>query len=311
MAGDLSSIALSTPRLSPSPHSLQRQRGLVPHNILVPASASAIKYWQVEPRLCKLHVQQIPPLIPPSGQDADELASRLIFLPDHTPSHHPLQLSSSLLFFSHHSSRKQESLERDNFYANMGSAIRIIREETPFLFYKDLNYSIYSRICRDDITFRDPRNTFTGIGKYKLIFWALRFHGQIFFKAIWVEVLRVWQPSDRVIVVRWTVRGIPRVPWEAQGRFEGTSEYKLDENGIIYEHKVDNVAPSNPSYLKTPSLLNLLRSAPATPTPTYFRSLTPSWMKSIAAKCSTWERFYLALNTTIEMQVSTLLVPKG
>ena len=41
------------------------------------------------------------------------------------------------------SRQKQESLERDNFYVNCGSAIRNLREELPALFYKDLNYDIY------------------------------------------------------------------------------------------------------------------------------------------------------------------------
>ena len=41
---------------------------------------------------------------------------------------------------------------------------------------------------RDDITFKDPLNTFTGIEKYKLIFWALRFHGKILFREIALDV---------------------------------------------------------------------------------------------------------------------------
>jgi hypothetical protein len=39
--------------------------------------------------------------------------------------------------------QKQESSERDNFYANSGSAIRTLREELPCLFYKDLSFDIY------------------------------------------------------------------------------------------------------------------------------------------------------------------------
>ncbi|KAI5062236.1 hypothetical protein GOP47_0022775 [Adiantum capillus-veneris] len=145
MAADLSSTALSTH--SPPPVTLNG--GAVRHNIRIPVVSSAPK-WHFEPRPCKLRLQQTPPLIAPNGQEADELASSLIFFPD--PSNdtlllHPSQLSSSLFFFSHRSQQEQESSERDDFYANMGSAIRIIREETPFLFYKDLNYSIY-RTCK-------------------------------------------------------------------------------------------------------------------------------------------------------------------
>jgi hypothetical protein len=149
---------------------------------------------------------------------------------------------------------------------------------TYMFFLQPLPSSLHCR--REDITFRDRRNTFTGIGNYKLMFWSLRFHARMFFKTIWVEVRRIWQPSDRVIIVRWAVRGIPRVPWNAQGLFEGTSEYKLDKNGKIYEHKVDNIARNQPPFLRTPDVLRLLSPAPcATPTPTFFEGLpSQTWM---------------------------------
>lgn len=114
---------------------------------------------------------------------------------------------------------------------------------------------------RDDITFQDPLNTFRGLKSYQTIFWALRFHGRIFFKALWVDVNRVWQPNDRTITIRWSVRGVPRVPWEAWGRFDGTSEYKLDSNGKIYAHKVDNVAFSDPPVYRPLTVMELLQLA--------------------------------------------------
>lgn len=97
-------------------------------------------------------------------------------------------------------------------------------------------------IYRDDITFRDPRNSFSGMKNYQTIFWSLRFHGRIFFKQLYVEVRRIWQPSDGVISMRWTVHGVPRVPWEAEGTFDGISTYKLDSDGKIYEHAGERVA---------------------------------------------------------------------
>ena len=39
--------------------------------------------------------------------------------------------------------KKQESEEQDDFYANLGSAIRTLREEMPHLFCRDLTYEIY------------------------------------------------------------------------------------------------------------------------------------------------------------------------
>ncbi|KAJ7282154.1 hypothetical protein O6H91_18G083700 [Diphasiastrum complanatum] len=198
------------------------------------------------------------------------------------------------------SRQKQESPGGDNYHVNTGYAIRTLREELPSMFHKDLNYEIY----REDITFKDPLNTFSGIHNYKLIFWALRFHGQIFFRVIWVDILRVWQPSEKVITVRWTVRGIPRVPWEAQGRFDGTSEYKLDKEGKIYEHKVDNIVINSPPKFKSVTVLDLVRVAGVhtTPTPTFFYRV---WLHLGSSapflEQFTWVRFYLAMESTVAL----------
>jgi hypothetical protein len=118
-------------------------------------------------------------------------------------------------------------------------------------------------IYRDDIVFKDPRNKFEGMKNYKLIFWSLRFHGRIFFTRLYVEVKRIWQPSDDVIKMRWTVHGIPRVPWEAEGIFDGISTYKLDNNGKVYEHQVDNVLLRDPPFATNPPLLGVINLAPA------------------------------------------------
>jgi hypothetical protein len=42
----------------------------------------------------------------------------------------------------------------------------------------------------------------------------------------------------RACRMRWTVRGIPRVPWNAEGVFDGISTFRLDNKGKIYEHQV-------------------------------------------------------------------------
>ncbi|KAH7557865.1 hypothetical protein JRO89_XS11G0231100 [Xanthoceras sorbifolium] len=160
----------------------------------------------------------------------------------------------------------------------------------PLLFTRDLNYDIY----RDDITFVDPLNTFTGIENYKLIFWALRFHGKILFREISLDVLRVWQPSENVILIRWNLRAVPRVPWEAEGQFQGNSRYKLDRNGKIYEHKVDNLAFNFPRPLKpAASVLDLVSACPASPNPTFL--WCPADMYS-----SSWVEFYQAVRETLD-----------
>jgi len=150
---------------------------------------------------------------------------------------------------------------------------------------------------RDDITFVDPMNTFTGMDNYKIIFWALRFHGKILFRDISLEIFRVWQPSENMILIRWNLKGVPRVPWEAKGEFQGTSRYKLDRNGKIYEHKVDNLAFNFPQQLKpAASVLDLVTASPASsPNPTFFFSPVDSYSSS-------WVKFYQAVRGTLETE---------
>ncbi|KAK1560936.1 hypothetical protein Q3G72_032532 [Acer saccharum] len=166
--------------------------------------------------------------------------------------------------------RSKEEEEKQNYYVNMGYAIRTLREDYPALFYRELNFDIY----RDDIVLKDPMNTFASIENYKSIFWALRFHARIFFRALWLDIVSVWQPMENVIMVRWTVHGIPRVPWESRGRFDGTSEYKLDKNGKIYEHRVDNIALNSPPKFRVIGVQELIQSigCSSTPKPTYFEN---------------------------------------
>ncbi|XP_044468682.1 uncharacterized protein LOC123198128 [Mangifera indica] len=182
--------------------------------------------------------------------------------------------------------------EKNDFYVNLGLAVRTLREDMPSLFARDLNYDIY----RDDITFVDPLNTFTGIERYKLIFWALRFHGKVLFREISLDVLRIWQPSENLIVIRWNLRAVPRVPWEAEGQFQGNSRYKLDRSGKIYEHKVDNLAFNFPQPLKpAASVLDLVSACPASPNPTFLWG--PSDVYS-----SSWVEFYRAVMETLDQE---------
>ncbi|VVA91526.1 unnamed protein product [Arabis nemorensis] len=196
------------------------------------------------------------------------------------------------------SAQDKHKHDRDEFYINLGVAVRTLREDLPLLFTRDLNYDIY----RDDVTFVDPLNTFSGIENYKLIFWALRFHGKILFRDISLEIFRVWQPSENMILIRWNLKGVPRVPWEAKGEFQGTSRYKLDRNGKIYEHKVDNFAFNFPHQLKPAvSVLDLVTASTAsTPNPTFFFGPVDSYSSS-------WIEFYQAVRRTLN-QTEDLLV---
>eukprot|EP00238_Polyblepharides_amylifera_P007009 CAMPEP_0196574682 /NCGR_PEP_ID=MMETSP1081-20130531/4341_1 /TAXON_ID=36882 /ORGANISM="Pyramimonas amylifera, Strain CCMP720" /LENGTH=330 /DNA_ID=CAMNT_0041892775 /DNA_START=350 /DNA_END=1342 /DNA_ORIENTATION=- len=158
----------------------------------------------------------------------------------------------------------------DDFYANVGDAIRTLRRELPRVFVDEITYDIY----REDIVFRDPRNNFAGIKNYKLIFRTLRAFGRIFFRpgTLRLEILRIWQPKEEKIVVRWCIRGAGWFPWNRDGQFDATSEFKLDSHGKIYEHKVDNVTMDPDGYLSIFSKMLNLRVEQATPTPSFYFS---------------------------------------
>ncbi|XP_052153787.1 uncharacterized protein LOC127771877 [Oryza glaberrima] len=189
--------------------------------------------------------------------------------------------------------REEDEEERRRYYLNMGYAIRTLREELPDVFSKEPSFDIY----REDIVFKDPLNKFEGIDNYKRIFWALRFTGRIFFKALWVDIVSIWQPAENLIMIRWIAHGIPRVPWEAHGRFDGASEYKLDKNGKIYEHKVHNVAMNPPTKFKVLPVHELIRSlgCPSTPKPTYFETSSQSLSVEPGYLRLAWTRCYLLL----------------
>ncbi|KAM3329409.1 hypothetical protein ACQJBY_026465 [Aegilops geniculata] len=170
--------------------------------------------------------------------------------------------------------RDDDEEERRRYYLNLGYAIRTLREEIPDVFYKEPTFDVY----RDDIVFRNPFNKFEGIDNYRSLFWGLRFTGRIFFKALWVDIVSIWQPAENLIMIRWIAHGIPRVPWDGHARFDGASVYKLDRNGKIYEHKVHNIATTPPTKYKVLSVQELVRSlsCPSTPKPTYFEASSQS-----------------------------------
>ncbi|CAN7101226.1 unnamed protein product [Brassica rapa subsp. narinosa] len=65
---------------------------------------------------------------------------------------------------------------------------------------------------------QDSRNTRVG-----------PFHNalKILFKDISLEIFKIWQPSENMILIRWNFKGVSRVPWEASGGYQGTSPYKF------------------------------------------------------------------------------------
>ena len=144
------------------------------------------------------------------------------------------------------------------------------------MFDRDLSYDIY----RDDISFVDRTalpgvpSEAHGLEAYKRVFLSMRLHGALCFSRQRVTLLRIWQPRDRTLAVRWSVCAAPRLLSSLgadDSHFDGISEYKLDSRGMIYEHLVDNVDTGHQAPQR--SLASMLASlAPAqSPTPSFCR----------------------------------------
>ena len=110
--------------------------------------------------------------------------------------------------------------------------IETLKQDLPTLFEQDISYDIYSK----NIYFQDPVNKFKGKINYRIIFWTLRFHARLFFTEIYFDVHDVKQVDEDTILAKWTVRGVLRVPWKAKVLFNGYSNYKLNQENLIYEH---------------------------------------------------------------------------
>jgi Uncharacterized conserved protein (DUF2358) len=110
--------------------------------------------------------------------------------------------------------------------------ITTLKQDLPTLFKKDISYDIYTK----DIYFQDPVNTFKWKFNYRIIFWTLRFHAGLFFTEIFFDVHEVYQEAENIILAKWTVRGVLRLPWKPKLFFNGYSTYKLNQENLIYEH---------------------------------------------------------------------------
>lgn len=110
--------------------------------------------------------------------------------------------------------------------------VETLKQDLPTLFEQDISYDIYT----NDIYFQDPVNKFKGKINYRIIFWTLRFHARLFFTQIYFDLHDVRMAEGESILANWTVRGVLRVPWKAGVFFNGYSTYKLNKDGLIYEH---------------------------------------------------------------------------
>ena len=77
-----------------------------------------------------------------------------------------------------------------------------------------------------------------GIRFYKYMLLSLRWHARIFFNSVYVRIHSFWPRTEGIIRVRWSIHGVPRIPWESQSVFDGVSEYRLDrcDRPLVLSH---------------------------------------------------------------------------
>ena len=120
-----------------------------------------------------------------------------------------------------------------DYATQVEAVIATLKHDLPTLFKQDITYDIYTQ----DIEFIDPVNRFKGKLSYQIIFWTLRFHGQLFFTELYFDLHEVQQTAFDVITAHWTVRGTLCLPWKPQLYFNGYSTYQLTPEGLIYYHQ--------------------------------------------------------------------------
>ncbi len=95
-------------------------------------------------------------------------------------------------------------------------------------FPEDQTYSLYT----EDIKFKDPLNSFSGVGRYRLM---IGFIGR-FFNNVQMDLHEIQQPSPSLITMKWTLHMSPPVPWSARLSIPGHTELGLNTEGLINSH---------------------------------------------------------------------------
>jgi hypothetical protein len=91
-------------------------------------------------------------------------------------------------------------------------------------------YEIYA----SDVYFRDPLTEFRGVERYKqMIGWMSKW-----FQEIKMDLHKIDRRSDisDIIDTRWTLHWRSPLPWRPSIAISGTSELKLNSEGLIISH---------------------------------------------------------------------------
>ena len=133
--------------------------------------------------------------------------------------------------------------DKETFYTRAGRAAQVLQEDFPAVFPRAPSMDIYTADVAfvDDITTPGKPNVVHGAEAYQRQLWTLRMHSYVFCSASKMQVLRMWQPQEGTINVRWSVKATPRLIGSIIDKpyyIDGLSEFTLDDEGLIRMHKV-------------------------------------------------------------------------
>ncbi|MEO0770743.1 MAG: DUF2358 domain-containing protein [Cyanobacteria bacterium J06649_4] len=95
-------------------------------------------------------------------------------------------------------------------------------------FPENQTYSLYA----EDVAFKDPMNSFSGVEKYQKMIGFL----SNFFRDIHMEVHSVEQTAPTLIETRWTLNMTAPAPWSPRLSIPGRSELGINAAGLINSH---------------------------------------------------------------------------
>lgn len=139
-----------------------------------------------------------------------------------------------------------EKDDNENFYTRAGRAAKMIQQDFPKIFVDAPSMDIYTEDLAFVDEFRSPDSPTVvhGLESYQRQLWALRVHAFLLCSPISMKVLRMWQPQEKIISVRWSVKASPRIVGTLMSKpyyIDGLSEFKLNDEGFVYQHKVTRV----------------------------------------------------------------------
>jgi hypothetical protein len=136
-----------------------------------------------------------------------------------------------------------------DYYANVGSIIEHLRADYPRLFTSSPDLTRYA----ENILFTERSTGYAVEGKdgYERLMWCVRANSRLFFTKPSIAITSLYHDNDAgVIYLRWRFSAMPRV-WGLMRSpphvvLDAMSVYKINEDGFIAEHCLDNQAPVRP-----------------------------------------------------------------